>query len=101
MVDLSHVVAMGTLAAVLSGSINAIWLRSLEEAVPGHSRRAVLLKTVADYCIAGVLMNSAYLVGVPLVTSLFAGEPLDVGGWSLEGFIAAMRCEACTFVPYK
>ena len=103
--DASHVASMGVLAAALSGAWNAKWLETLENAVPGSSDRAVLTKTVADYCIAGVLANSAYLVAVPIVTALFAGAPLPealaLNGWTVEGFRYVMLVELCTFAPYN
>ena len=52
-VDVSHVGAMALLAACLSGGLNAVWLRQLEQRIPGQSSRAVLTKTAADYFIAG------------------------------------------------
>ena len=103
--DVTHVASMGVLAAGLSGAWNAYWLQCLESAVPGSSDRAVLTKTVADYCIAGVLANSAYLVAVPIVTALFAGAPLpealSLNGWTIEGFRYVMLVELCTFAPYN
>lgn len=106
--DASHVAAMGLLAACLSGGLNAVWLRQLERRVPGKTRRAVLTKTAADFCIAGVIANSLYLVLVPLLTASFAGgtdcaaalaHPL--GGWTPESFRSVMTLEACTFTPYN
>ena len=104
-VDSAHVMAMAVLAAILSGACNAYWLRSLEAAVPGSSSRAVLTKTVLDFCIAGVLANSAYLVGVPAVTALFGGssfaDALATHGWTVDGFRDVMLLEALTFGPYN
>jgi hypothetical protein len=103
--DTSHVLAMAVLAAILSGAANACWLRHLERAVPGSSTRAVLTKTVADYCIAGTLANSAFLICVPALTLLFAGassgEVLSSHGWTLSGFQSIMLVELCTFAPYN
>ena len=103
--DGTHVLAMGILGAVLSGAFNAKWLQCLEEAVPGSSSEAVLKKTVLDYCIAGVLANSAYLIGVPALTALMSGaspaEAFATGGWTIEGFRTVMLIEACTFGPYN
>jgi hypothetical protein len=102
-VDASHVAAMAVLAACLSGGLNAVWLRQLERRVPGQSDGAVLMKTAADYIIAGTIANSLYLVLVPLLTAAFAGGALDdpLGGWTPEGFRSVMLLEACTFAPYN
>lgn len=103
--DSSHILAMGILGAFLSGLMNAQWLKLLEEAVPGSDDRAVLTKTAADYCIAGVLANSAFLVTVPILTALLSGVPLAealaTNGWTPESFRAVMLIEACTFGPYN
>lgn len=102
-VDYSHVGAMALLAACLSGGLNAVWLRHLEQRVPGQSSRAVLTKTAADYCIAGVIANSMYLIGIPLLTAAFAGDGIGalLDGWTPENFRAVMLLEACTFAPYN
>ena len=102
-VDVSHVGAMALLAACLSGGLNAVWLRQLEKRCPGQDTRAVLTKTVADYCIAGVIANSLYLIFVPLLTAAFAGDSTGalLDGWTPEGFRAVMMLEACTFTPYN
>ena len=102
-VDVSHVGAMALLAACLSGGLNAVWLRQLEQRVPGQSSRAVLTKTAADYCIAGVIANSMYLIGIPLLTAAFAGDGIGalLDGWTPESFRAVMLLEACTFAPYN
>ena len=102
-VDVSHVGAMALLAACLSGGLNAVWLRQLEKRCPGQDTRAVLTKTVADYCIAGVIANSLYLIFVPLLTAAFAGDSTGalLDGWTPEGFRAVMMLEACTFMPYN
>lgn len=103
--DVHHVAAMTILAAVLSGACNAKWLEWLESAVPGASQEAVLAKTTLDYCIAGVLANSAYLIGVPAITALLSGascaDVLATGGWTPESFRDVMLIEACTFGPYN
>lgn len=102
-VDVSHVGAMALLAACLSGGLNAVWLRQLEKRCPGKDTRAVLTKTLADYCIAGVIANSLYLIFVPLLTAAFAGDSTGalLDGWTPEGFRAVMMLEACTFAPYN
>jgi len=103
-VDGQHTLAMGLLAALISGSLNAVWLQRLERTFPGSDTRAVLTKTLADYCIAAVIANSAYLAGVPLLTALLAGTPYDADllvGWTEDGFRAVMLVEALTFLPYN
>ena len=103
-IDTHHVAALACLAAVLSGCFNAKWLAMIEQAVPGSSTRAVVTKSVADFFIAGTLANSAYLVGVPLLTATLAGTPADpdvFSGWTPEGFRSVMLLELCTFGPYN
>ena len=105
--DGAHVLSMATLAAILSGVCNAKWLEALEASVPGASARAVVTKTVADFCIAGVIANSLYLIGVPALTDLYGGASLvdtlatASSGWTVEGFRAVMLIELCTFGPYN
>jgi hypothetical protein len=103
--DMPHLLAMAVLAAILSGAGNACWLRHLERTVPGSSARAVLTKTLADFCIAGTLANSALLICIPALTLLFAGassgEVWTLDGWTINGFRTVMLVELCTFAPYN
>ena len=46
--DAAHVAAMAVIAAILSGALSAIWMRWLEEHIPGSDEPAVLAKTVVD-----------------------------------------------------
>lgn len=103
--DQHHVAALGLLAAVLSGGLNAVWLAGIEQAVPGSKPAAVFTKCLADFCVAGTIANSLYLVGVPLLTATLAGMPPDQGdllsGWTAPGFRSVMLLEFCTFGPYN
>lgn len=99
----AHVVAMALSASVLGGIFDTIWLQTIEREVPGTNIAAVLTKTVADFVIAGSLVNSAYLLGVPILTAALSGMPLPhplFEGWTLDQFSSAMRTEAFTYTPY-
>ena len=104
-VDFAHVAAMATIAFSLSGSLNAVWLRFLEEKIPGTSIAAISSKTFCDWLCCATFFNSAYLALVPVLTALYSGIPLEEAsplvGWSLGGFQAAMALEAITFSPYN
>ena len=71
-VDLGHVAAMAFVASTCSGVWNAICLRQLESAFPGTGGREVAFKTLIHAIIIASIINSAYLVGVPLLTRLAA-----------------------------
>ena len=71
-VDPAHVGAMAFVAATMSGAANAVWLRQLESAFPGTGGREVAFKTLIHAIIIASIINSAYLVGVPLLTRLAA-----------------------------
>jgi hypothetical protein len=99
----AHVVAMALSASVLGGIFDTIWLQIIEREVPGTNIAAVLTKTVADFVIAGTLVNSAYLLGVPILTAALSGMPLPhplFEGWTLDQFASAMRLELFTYTPY-
>ena len=104
-VDFAHVAAMATIAFSLSGSLNAVWLRFLEEQISGTSIAAISSKTFCDWLCCATFFNSAYLALVPVLTALYSGIPLEEAsplmGWSLGGFQAAMALEAITFSPYN
>ena len=104
-IDLAHVAAMATIAAALSGSLNAVWLGYLEDAFPGTSHGAILQKTLCDYIFCATSFNTAFLALVPVLTALYSGQPLDealsLWGWSREGFQSCMLLELCTFSPYN
>ena len=116
-IDPAHVAAMAVLGCLLSGMANAMWMRFLEEHIPGPCARAVSLKTLADYCCCATTFNSCFLVGVPYLTAVFAAVTSPDGlfsvssvlpstnsilqNWTPEDFHSLMRLEACTFVPYN
>jgi hypothetical protein len=108
-----HVLAMATVASTMSGAMNAIWLRQLEATFPGTATKEVATKTLIHATIIAFIINSAYLVGVPLFSEyLFppAGQafhlpPMDLevllSGWSLDEFIILTKLEICMFIPYN
>eukprot|EP00966_Prymnesium_polylepis_P019810 456725-Prymnesium_polylepis.1 len=107
-VDHAHVAAMATCASLFSGAMNVPWLRALEHQVPGTSARAVGLKSLADFAICAPVVNSLYLSGVPLLTSLYTGQiTLDAAcvaeqsGWSTDALACAMLLNLCTFQPWN
>jgi len=77
-ISLPHVAAMAAVASTMSGAANAMWLRQLEAAFPGKGGRAVAVKTLIHAIIIASIINSAYLVGVPLLTRLLADGTLAV-----------------------
>jgi hypothetical protein len=64
---------MATVASTMSGVMNAIWLRQLEHNFPGTKTREVATKTLIHAIISASIINSTYLVGVPLFTEYFYG----------------------------
>jgi len=108
-----HVLAMATVASTMSGAMNAIWLRQLEQAFPGTETKEVATKTLIHAVILASIINSAYLIGVPLFSEyLFPSSgqalhlpPLDLnvlfGGWTLDEFITLTKLEVCMFIPYN
>ena len=97
-----HVAAMAVLAFALSGAANSVWMRYLEERIPGPGPRAVWMKTMFDFCCCATLFNAAFLCGVPFLTDVFAGSPAQFfDGWASDDFVSLMQMEACTFVPYN
>lgn len=104
-VDVAHVAAMATIAFTLSGSLNAIWLRNLEDRIPGGDVAAIATKTACDFLFCATWFNSAYLGLVPVLTALYSGSPpseaLALWGWTAADFQAAMMLEASTFSPYN
>ena len=106
-VIVAHVAAMATVAATMSGGANAIWLRQLEAAFPGTGSRAVAAKTLIHAVILASIINSAYLVGVPLLTHVFTDGILPsspsayFAGWTLDEFITLTKLEVCMFIPYN
>ena len=108
-VNVAHVAAMAMVAATMSGAANAIWLRQLEAAFPGKAAREVAYKTLIHAIILASIINSAYLVGVPLFTTFFATGVLPptsdpaayFAGWTLDEFITLTKLEVCMFIPYN
>ena len=104
--QLAHVAAMALVAASMSGAANAIWLRQLEAAFPGKGTMPVVAKTMIHAVILASIINSAYLVGVPLLTAYGdLGVLPDVlhhpatllDGWELDEFITLTKLELCMF----
>ena len=115
-IDAAHVVAMASLACGLSGMANSVWMKFLEDAIPGGCPRAVSLKTLADFVFCATLFNSLFLVGVPYLTEyirVYIDAAATVGhaqwpaastlleSWTPDDFCDLMQLEACTFVPYN
>jgi len=106
--DPGHVLAMGTVAATMSGAANAVWLRQLERAFPGTGAQAVAAKTIIHAFLVASIINSAYLIGVPLMTECIAQASLPpltpdalLAGWTLDEFITLTKLEVCMFIPYN
>ena len=109
-VNLAHVFAMAAVASTMSGAMNAIWLRQLEQAFPGKAAKEVAAKTLIHAVILASIINSAYLVGVPLLTHACepggALPPLSdpsayFAGWTPDEFITLTKLEICMFIPYN
>lgn len=105
-IDFGHVAAMASVASTMSGAINAVWLRQLEQAFPGTGTKQVVAKTMIHAVILASIINSAYLVGVPFLTDYVYGTlPLDPSaifqGWSLDEFITLTKLEVMMFIPYN
>jgi hypothetical protein len=111
--DGGHVAAMALVASTMSGVMNAVWLKQLEQAFPGTSTTAVAAKTMIHAVILASIINSAYLVGVPLFTNMFHADPYayvahnihslhDVlEGWKWEEFLTLTKLEVMMFIPYN
>jgi hypothetical protein len=113
-IDVCHVAAMATVASTMSGAINAVWLRQLEETFPGTGTKEVAAKTLIHAVILASIINSAYLVGVPLFGTYFSAAqhgafhtmpPLDLSvifaGWSMDEFLTLTKLEVLMFIPYN
>jgi len=112
--DVGHVAAMAMVASTMSGAMNAVWLKQLESAFPGKGNKEVFAKTMIHAVILASIINSAYLVGVPLFTNIaHAADPFvyaarnihgiqDVfAGWKLDEFITLTKLEVLMFIPYN
>lgn len=106
-IDFGHVGAMATVAATMSGFMNAIWLRQLETAFPGTETKEVASKTIIHAIIIASIINSAYLAFVPLLTTYLYhdGGALDASGvfssWNVDEFITLTKLEIAMFIPYN
>jgi len=111
-IDFSHVAAMATVASTFSGAINAVWLRQLEQAFPGTATKEVATKTLIHAVILASIINSAYLVGVPLFSTCFSSyngvfllPHMDMvtifKGWNLDEFLTLTKLEVAMFIPYN
>jgi len=110
-IDLAHVLAISSVAAVFSGAFNAFWLRLIEQAFPGKAPNYVLTKAIISTLLLGGAINTAYIIGIPLLEStVFAQDglahlpPFDpkilLAGWSKEEFITITKIECVMFLPY-
>ncbi len=110
-IDFAHVLAMATVASTMSGVMNAIWLRQLEAAFPGKGSKEVFLKTMIHAVILASIINSAYLAGVPFLTSAYTStaefmalleHPMKAfESWTMDEFITLTKLEICMFIPYN
>uniref|UniRef100_A0A7S1FNR1 Uncharacterized protein n=1 Tax=Corethron hystrix TaxID=216773 RepID=A0A7S1FNR1_9STRA len=112
-VDFRHVAAMATVASIMSGFMNAVWLRQLEGAFPGTQTKEVVIKTLIHAVIIASIINSAYLVFVPIFTEYFfcagggAGfgftdlPSVAFGKFEMDEFITLTKLELLMFVPYN
>ena len=92
-VDYAHVAAMATVAATMSGAVNAMWLRQLEERWPGREFTEVATKTIIHAVILASIINSAYLAGVPHIAALYGDAYAELG---LTASKAAPLADAAT-----
>lgn len=105
-VNVAHVLAMATVASTMSGVANAAWLRQLEDAFPGIGTQEVITKALFHAFVIASIINSAYLLGVPILTSFYVeGSPPTLAslseGWTVESFMTLTKLELCMFVPYN
>jgi len=100
---------MATVASTMSGAANAVWLKQLEQAFPGRAAKEVMSKTLIHAVILASIINSAYLIGVPLFTHFYADgvlPPLSepsayFAGWTVDEFVTLTKLEICMFIPYN
>jgi len=132
-IHLPHVAAMGTVGLLMSGVVGSTWLAIVEQHLSdspsrtgsssgelvgtssGSSPQATAArKAAADFLIYAPLANSAYLLAVPFLTTIYAhlaqdfASTVDLTGTlahSLqnlhERFGSAMRLELSMFVPFN
>merc|ERR1711972_453527 len=60
-----HALAIASIAATASGSMNAYFLRKLETKFPGKNLKNISLKTLISTFFLGSAINAAYIIGVP------------------------------------
>eukprot|EP00554_Chaetoceros_debilis_P011215 CAMPEP_0194110678 /NCGR_PEP_ID=MMETSP0150-20130528/9868_1 /TAXON_ID=122233 /ORGANISM="Chaetoceros debilis, Strain MM31A-1" /LENGTH=372 /DNA_ID=CAMNT_0038799917 /DNA_START=254 /DNA_END=1369 /DNA_ORIENTATION=- len=106
----AHIAAMATVASIMGGYMNAVWLRQLEEYMPGTSVEMVAGKTFIHVLIPASIINAAYLLFVPILTSNLYGmlnfsKLFNVNtilmGWKWDEFVTLTKLEMIMFVPYN
>lgn len=105
-IDFTHVAAMAAVASTMSGAANAVWLKQLESEFPGTGVKEVATKTMIHAVIIASIINSAYLVFVPMFTEYgFSPAAFDLNvimsNWSWEEFIILTKLEILMFIPYN
>ena len=97
--DPTHAVAMAAIAAGVSGFGGAMWLRKLEGLYGTSTEPGVVArKTATDYVFWAPIANTAYLLGLPLLTGHGAEAALST--WQ-AGFVSVMLLELSIFMPYN
>jgi len=113
-IDFGHVFAIMVVAATVSGSMNAFFLRKLENILPGKGTKNVAIKSIVSTFLIGGAINAAYLIGVPLLDSTIFNfndaivgphlPPMDTDvifkGWTTSEFITLTKVECLMFLPY-
>lgn len=110
-IDFGHVAAMATVASTMSGLMNAIWLKQLEQAFPGTETKEVACKTLIHAVIIASIINSAYLAFVPFLGNVVFNGDVSVisnfnaetifGSWTIDEFITLTKLEVAMFIPYN
>jgi hypothetical protein len=106
----AHIAAMATVASIMGGYMNAVWLKQLEEYMPGTSVEMVAGKTIIHVLIPASIINSAYLLFVPILASNLYGKlnfsklfnvNTILMGWKWDEFVTLTKLEMIMFVPYN
>lgn len=110
-IDFGHVAAMASVASTMSGLMNALWLKQLEQAFPGTEAKEVACKTLIHAVIIASIINSAYLAFVPFLGNVvFSGDSSAIlnfnaetifGSWTIDEFITLTKLEVAMFIPYN
>lgn len=110
-IDFGHVAAMATVASTMSGLMNAIWLKQLEQAFPGTETKEVACKTFIHAVIIASIINSGYLAFVPFLGNVVFNGDVSVisnfnaetifGSWTIDEFITLTKLEVAMFIPYN